>query len=128
MNTRQPDGSPNEPLHDAWRQASAEMPPARVDAAILAAARAAQDGERAATTARRDARRGFRHWQPLLAAAGVAGLAFVLVQTLPRQHTGFCEMALPAKSSPARAEPPQKIGVAIAPGEIAFTRMPSGPS
>jgi len=28
----------------------------------------------------------------------------------------------------ALAEPPQKIGVAIAPGEIEFTRMPLGPS
>ena len=28
----------------------------------------------------------------------------------------------------AFAEPPQKMGVAIAPGEIEFTRMPLGPS
>ena len=55
-----------------WRKASREEPPAHVDAAILAAARTR--------------RPWFTTWQPLAAAAAVAGLAFLLVQLLPSER------------------------------------------
>ena len=52
-----------------WRKASHEEPGPHVDAAILAAARTR--------------RPRFATWQPLAAAAAVAGLSFLLVQLLP---------------------------------------------
>lgn len=55
-----------------WRKASREEPPQHVDAAILAAARVRRPWS--AT------------WQPLAAAAAVAGLAFLLVQLLPSER------------------------------------------
>jgi hypothetical protein len=92
----------------AWRQASDEQPPARLDAEVLAAAhRAVRDSE-AAAKARPvppRARRRWMQWQPLAAAATVAGLAFVLVQTLPRER----EVAPPIRieaPAPAPATPP----------------------
>lgn len=73
----------------AWRQASDERPPPRVDDAILAAARDSVR-EPGADVKAIHAAPGPRHkwmqWQPLLAAASVAGLAFVLVQMLPRDR------------------------------------------
>jgi hypothetical protein len=74
-------------LERAWRDGSTEQPSARVDAAILAAAhKAAADRNRipAATPARVAPRQRWSQWAPLAAAAAVAGLAFTLVQTLPR--------------------------------------------
>jgi len=74
-------------LDRAWRQASDEQPPAQLDAAIIASARkAVQDRDDAAKVTRtgRRSRNWLTGWQPLAAAAGVAGLAFVLVQSLPR--------------------------------------------
>jgi hypothetical protein len=74
-------------LEHAWREGSAEQPSARVDAAILAAAHAAAaDRQRvpAATPARVPPRQRWSRWAPMAAAAAVAGLAFMLVQTLPR--------------------------------------------
>jgi hypothetical protein len=68
----------------AWRSASREVPAARVDAAILAAAQA--EARRQAVGRRAPERPAWwRAWQPLAAAAGVAGLAFVLVQQIPRE-------------------------------------------
>ncbi|RPI12284.1 MAG: hypothetical protein EHM60_12395 [Lysobacterales bacterium] len=66
----------------AWRSASREEPPARVDETILAAARDAVRGE---SPRRIDRARPawWQRWQPLAAAAGVAGLALVLAQRLP---------------------------------------------
>jgi len=55
-----------------WRKASREEPRPHVDAAILAAARTR--------------RPWFTTWQPLAAAAAVAGLAFLLVQLLPSER------------------------------------------
>jgi hypothetical protein len=65
----------------AWREASQEEPSRGLDARILAAARAAVDVEAQAHPRRREpaGRNVLQRWQPLLAAAAVAGLAFVLV-------------------------------------------------
>lgn len=73
----------------AWRQASDEQPPGGLDAAILAAARrSVQENEAGAKTVpvRPRARSRWMQWQPLAAAATVAGLAFMLLQTLPRER------------------------------------------
>jgi hypothetical protein len=86
-------------VNRAWRDASDESPPAALDAAILAAARAASEkprstnaagfGRTPATASRK--RQGndhpFTHWLPLAVAASVAGLAFLVVQLLPRDPT-----------------------------------------
>lgn len=78
----------------AWRQASDETPPARLDAEILAAAHQSVHDEAGAKTVpvTPRARSRLMQWQPLAAAAAVACLAFMLVQTLPREP----EMAPPA--------------------------------
>lgn len=76
-------------LEQAWRQASDEQPPARLDVAILAAARRSvvmKDADAKAVPALETARSRWRSWQPLAAAATVAGLALVLVQTIPRDQ------------------------------------------
>lgn len=80
-----PDGS----LVRAWRQASDEQPPPALDAAIIAAARkAVQDRDAGTTTvpAGHRPRTRWMQWQPLAAAASLAGLAFALVQLLPRDR------------------------------------------
>lgn len=110
----------DEPAEDAlvaaaWRNASRDQPPARLDAAILAAARAAT--RRPAPGPGIAPRRAWwTRWQPLAAAAGVAGLAFVLVQTIPRETRLPSPAAVETKS---RAESPasRAVGPAIAPAE-----------
>jgi len=88
----------------AWRQASDEQPPPRLDAGILAAARqSVQEVDAGVKTlpVRPRARSRWMQWQPLAAAATVAGLAFVLVQTLPRDR---------------HVAPPARFEVPAAPG------------
>src|ERR1700735_4297690 len=51
----------------------------------------------------------------------------VALARLPANFASFRALSS-ALSVCAFAEPPQKMGVAIAPGEIEFTRMPLGPS
>ena len=93
MNNHEREGSrsPNSDaaLDRAWQQASDEQPSPQLDATIIAAARkAVQDRDEQS----RDSHAGSRsrswlaRWQPLAAAAAVAGLAFVLVQSLPRER------------------------------------------
>jgi hypothetical protein len=93
----------------AWRGASRDVPPAQVDAAILAAARA--EVRRPAAGRRAPVRQAWWHaWQPLVAAAGVAGLAFVLVQVLPREpgvRTPQIERAPQVDSAVPEASAPQ---------------------
>jgi hypothetical protein len=76
-------------LDRAWRQASAEQPPAHLDAAIVASARKAvrdrNDAPKSTHTSGRS-RNWPTGWQSLAAAAGVAGLAFALVQSLPPER------------------------------------------
>jgi hypothetical protein len=75
-----PDGRGDPPLERAWREASRELPPPHLDARILAAARAALGSEQPRSMPPALSRWStLQRWQPLLAAAAVAGLAFVLV-------------------------------------------------
>ena len=79
------DERPGDPAVDqAWRAAAHDQPSAQLDATIIAAARAATAGARSVPKAHAP-RHWWSHWQPLAAAAGIAGLAFVIVQILPRQ-------------------------------------------
>lgn len=84
-NVRRDDGRPGDPAVDqAWRTVATDEPSAQHDATILAAARAATVRNRSAPTPPAT-RHWWTHWQPLAAAAGVAGLAFTIVQMLPRE-------------------------------------------
>lgn len=93
-------GAADAPLDRAWRDASDEQPPAALDTAIIAAAGEAvsRDGRErpVSAVARVRSPRVFRQWQSFAVAATVAGLAFVLVQRLPREPT----VAVPVSSLP----------------------------
>ena len=99
-------------LDRAWQQASDEQPPPALDAAIIAAAHKSTQGsneQAQANRARPPYRSWLTRWQPLAAAAAVAGLAFVLVQSLPRDRDGAPSLRMeePA-TTPATA--PEKTG------------------
>lgn len=84
----------------AWHRASDEEPPTRVDDAILAAARA----EARAVAPTRITPRSppwWIRWQPLAAAAGVVGLAFVLVQLIPREEATRAPAVVRTPQAPA---------------------------
>lgn len=92
---RDDDRPVDEAVDQAWRGASGEEPGPRLDAAILAAARVEAERARALATGRpgkapRPApprvRDWWTSWQPLAAVATVAGLAFVLIQTIPHER------------------------------------------
>ena len=88
-------------LARAWRNASDEQPPSHLDAAIIAAARKSVPDRSAhptATPGRVQSRSWLLRWQPLAAAATVAGLAFVLVQMLPRDATDHGQRPVADKS------------------------------
>jgi resuscitation-promoting factor RpfA len=83
------DGVEEGSLTNAWRQASDERPPPELDAAIIAAAhKSVQDRDEAKSSVAASPRPRIRWmlWQPLAAAATVAGLAFILVQLMPRDR------------------------------------------
>lgn len=92
---REDDRPVDEAVDQAWRTASGEEPGPRLDAAILAAARAEAERVRGVATGRHGkaarpapprVRDWWTSWQPLAAVATVAGLAFVLIQTIPRER------------------------------------------
>ena len=87
----------------AWRKGSAEEPDGRVDAAILAAARAEVRGQ---PPAGRSPSRPpwWTRWQPL-AAAGLVGLAFVLLQLIPREESLRAPAAPEARDAAAVSVP-----------------------
>jgi len=88
----------------AWRKGSAEEPDGRVDAAILAAARAEVRGQPPA--GRSPARPPWwTRWQPLAAAAGLVGLAFVLLQLIPREESLRAPAAPEARDAAAVSVP-----------------------
>jgi len=87
----------------AWRKGSTEEPDGRVDAAILAAARAEVRGQPPA--GRSPARPPWwTRWQPL-AAAGLVGLAFVLLQLIPREESLRAPVAPEARDEVAVSVP-----------------------
>jgi resuscitation-promoting factor RpfA len=109
---------PNNPERDpllsaAWREHSAEMPPAQLDAAILAAAhRAVGSAPRDAGKQAAEATSPQRWWMPLAAAATIGAVALGILQTLPQQ---------PPVTAPSVSDMPAR------PSERA-TALPSAPS
>jgi len=106
-NVRRDDERTDEPAVDqAWRAAATDEPSAQFDATILAAARAATTRAKSASTTPAS-RHWWAHWQPLAAAAGVAGLAFTIVQMVPRDSdvpaTPSAEQAI-ERARPDRTE------------------------
>jgi len=95
-------------LKSAWQQASNEQPPSELDAAIIAAARKSVQDRGAAVSAIRaspKSRHRWMQWQPLAAAATVAGLAFILVQLMPRDRDVTPSIRMEERASgPAAAE------------------------
>jgi len=112
--THDPDNPERDPALDAaWREHSTEMPPARLDAAILAAAHRAtgsapqpvvaqEMGKRPAEVeAKARAAKGpQRWWMPLAAAATIGAVALGVLQTMP-QHESVIAPAV--SDMPARA-------------------------
>jgi len=114
-------------LARAWREASDEQPPAHLDAAILAAARKSvpDHGEQRNTApGRARSRNWLMRWQPLAAAATVAGLAFVLVQMLPREHD-FEPSMQRQESTPVPAAATPQVSRPSAPAASDNTQAPS---
>ena len=108
MSTQRPPASPDDAIRGAWREASEDQPPTQIDAAILAAARAAvadDTGLGAASVPRARTGHWFTRWQPLAAAAAVAGLALVIAHTLPRDHVVTPPPSVPSRA-PAPSAPP----------------------
>jgi hypothetical protein len=133
---RRRDERAGDPAVDAaWRAASRSEPPAHVDDVILAAARA--EARAAAQVRRTPAQKAWwTGWQPLAAAAGVFGLAFALVQMLPREEAVrapvAAEQSVPVRQEAARdmsaetvARPSAMAGAAPpAPAEAAAQESP----
>ena len=100
----------------AWRQAASEQPPADVDAAILAAARAAVRHDAPDRQPAPPLRR-WANWQPLAAAAGVIGLSFLLVQMLPRDQLARPPANQDAPATPAAEPAPDTTAPAPSTGD-----------
>jgi hypothetical protein len=114
-------------LKQEWRQASDERPPPALDAAIIAAARkSVQDrgaGMKTISASPRPRNR-WMQWQPLAAAATVAGLAFILVQLMPRDRDVVppvrMEESTPGQAAEFKAAPDsQRARTAVPPPDAA---------
>ncbi len=118
--THDPDHPERDPALDAaWREHSTEMPPSRLDAAILAAAHravgsapqpvVAQDtGTRPddAGVRTRAATGPQRWWMPLAAAATIGAVALGILQTMPQHESAI---APSVSDMPARAVERQRL-------------------
>jgi cytoskeletal protein RodZ len=93
-------------VNRAWHDASDELPPPALDAAILTAARSTC----APVNVNARHSRTFVRWQSLAVAASVAGLAFVLVPALQR---------VPEVPAPAALESKEKAEQASDAGAVA---------
>lgn len=126
----------------AWRRAAVDEPSARVDVAILEAARAATRGATQARPMARPGRRTWIDWRPIAAAATVAALAFLLVPRTEQQstpHTAPAQgpvtkaaapaaEALPAQAPPSRQEAASAEASATVPAPTAATPAPAAKS
>jgi hypothetical protein len=120
-------------LKRAWQQASDELPPPELDARLIAAARKSVQVHGSSEKADREStrpRNWMMQWQPLAAAATVAGLAFILLQVMPRDRDVTPSIRIedsapgPAMARPATAAPPaidrvEADRAAAEPGEAA---------
>jgi len=127
---RRSGASPGDGAIDAaWRRASTEEPSARVDAAILEAARAAARATPTPVPASRPARTRWAHWRTMAAAAAVGALALVLVPRTERQDlmlTAPMQGTLKESTRPAIETTPPDVP---APGRAASSaEMPAPPA
>lgn len=123
---RRDDRATDASVDAAWRLAAGEQPAAEVDAAILAAARAAV---RPVTQERLPApppSRRWTRWQPLAAAAGVIGLSFLLVQMLPRDQLARPPAKQDAPQAPVAESAPATTAPAPSPGDA--RQRPAAPA
>lgn len=100
------DGTRDPSLDAAWHAASTEEPTPQVDASILAAAHEETRSRSQSRSARRASPRWIR-WQSLAAAAGLAGLAFLVVQRMPTGTESTKTFESPAPSLPAAGIRPE---------------------
>ncbi len=149
--THDPDHSERDPALDAaWREHSTEMPPARLDAAILATAhRAAGSAPQpvvAQATGKRPADAGVRTraatgpqrwWMPLAAAATIGAIALGIVQTMPQHESDVAPSVsdMPARAVERTAAVPEALRDMLppkekrdAPGTLAEADAPQGPA
>ena len=105
------------PLERAWREVSDEQPPAHLTprfspqrAGLLRICPAVDRG----ACPRRIANL-LTYWQPLAAAASVAGLAFVLLQMLPREQRGGPSLQRQESAPVATADAPALDAVPASP-------------
>ena len=131
---RPPDDWPRDPVLDAaWHAHSTELPPARVDAAILAAAhREAKTRPQAHgdDDASPHARRPARAWWGLAAAATIGAIAFGVIQLAPplqKPDPMVASDVPPSASSPSPA-PPQRENAAARPEAPSAIPTPAPPS
>ena len=122
---RRRDARDNDATVDAaWRKASRDEPPPHVDTAILAAARA--EARVRAPTGKPAARQPWWvSWQPLAAAAGVVGIAFVLVQLIPRDGTTRAPAPVPAATTAIQPPAQQNEVAPSAPAEAPVVAAPT---
>lgn len=93
--------SRDDELARAWREVSDEQPPSQLDAAIIAIARKSlpmQESTPNAPPVRARYWHRLLQWQPLVAAATVAGLALILAQRVPRDATDYGQGSSAEKS------------------------------
>jgi hypothetical protein len=108
--THEPENPERDPALDtAWREHSAEMPPARLDATILAAAhRAVGSGPQGVGKQAAEATSPQRWWMPLAAAATIGAVALGILQTMPQEPpvnaSSVSDMPTPA-TAPASSLP-----------------------
>ena len=117
--SKQRHGDPRDPgaesaVEGAWQQSSDESPPPELDAVIIAAARRSVQHHGSGAQAGRASKRPrnwLMQWQSLAAAATVAGLAFVLLQVMPRERDVAPSIRMeeslpgPAATRPTATEP-----------------------
>jgi hypothetical protein len=105
-----------DPAIDALLRAhSAEMPPAELDAAILAAARRAVQSAPREAESNAEATRPWRWWMPLAAAATIGAIAISVLQLAPKQPDATSTIV--SDTPPIVAVPAQPSAPPAAPAE-----------
>ena len=105
-----------DPAIDALLRAhSAEMPPAQLDATILAAARRAVQSAPREAESNAEATRPWRWWMPLAAAATIGAIAISVLQLAPKQPDATSTIV--SDTPPIVAVPAQPSAPPAAPAE-----------